>query len=148
MSARAWDTISHQAGKLPSMGATALQLTYNRKLFFLISAAAGVGACLSGLLLSHLLDLPSGASVVLRRQRSLSLPQSYLQNVVWENKNRGNCMHPTPEEIYRTRKLYCHNTDKSCRNVRHICGKRQASRGNSYSCQPGRKDDEQNQQDI
>jgi manganese/iron transport system permease protein len=46
-------------------GATALQLTYNLKLFFLISAAAGVGACLSGLLLSYLLDLPSGASVVL-----------------------------------------------------------------------------------
>ena len=46
-------------------GATALQVTYNLKLFFLISAAAGVGACLSGLLLSYLLDLPSGASVVL-----------------------------------------------------------------------------------
>lgn len=46
-------------------GATALQLTYNLRHFFLISAAAGIGACISGLLLSFFLDLPSGASVVL-----------------------------------------------------------------------------------
>ena len=46
-------------------GATALQLTYNFKMFFLAAATAGVGACLSGLLLSYCLDLPSGASVVL-----------------------------------------------------------------------------------
>ncbi len=46
-------------------GATAMQLTYNLKLFFLISALAGIGACFSGLLLSYYFDLPSGASVVL-----------------------------------------------------------------------------------
>lgn len=46
-------------------GATALQLTYNLKHFFLISAASGIGACVSGLILSYIFDLPSGASVVL-----------------------------------------------------------------------------------
>ena len=46
-------------------GATALQLAYDLKLFFLVSAAAGIGACVSGLLLSYFFDLPSGASVVL-----------------------------------------------------------------------------------
>ncbi len=46
-------------------GATALQLTYNLKHFFLIAAAAGIGACVSGLFLSYIFDLPSGASVVL-----------------------------------------------------------------------------------
>lgn len=46
-------------------GATALQLTYNLKSFFLISAASGVGACVSGLVVSYIFDLPSGASVVL-----------------------------------------------------------------------------------
>ncbi|OPY02542.1 MAG: Manganese transport system membrane protein MntB [Syntrophorhabdus sp. PtaB.Bin047] len=46
-------------------GATALQLTYDMKHFFLISAASGVGACASGLVISYIFDLPSGASVVL-----------------------------------------------------------------------------------
>ncbi len=46
-------------------GATALQLTYNLKHFFIISAASGVGACLLGLIVSYVLDLPSGAAVVL-----------------------------------------------------------------------------------
>lgn len=46
-------------------GATALQLTYNLKYFFLISAAAGIGACICGLVVSYIFDLPSGASVVL-----------------------------------------------------------------------------------
>lgn len=46
-------------------GATALQLTYNMKHFFLISAASGIGACISGLAVSYVFDLPSGASVVL-----------------------------------------------------------------------------------
>jgi manganese/iron transport system permease protein len=46
-------------------GATALQLTYNLKHFFIISAASGIGACVSGLVVSYLFDLPSGASVVL-----------------------------------------------------------------------------------
>ena len=46
-------------------GATALQLTYNLKHFFLISAGSGIGACVSGLILSYIFDLPSGASVVL-----------------------------------------------------------------------------------
>ena len=46
-------------------GATALQLTYNLKHFFLISAASGIAACVSGLILSYIFDLPSGASVVL-----------------------------------------------------------------------------------
>lgn len=46
-------------------GATALQLTYNLKHFFLISTASGIGACVSGLIMSYIFDLPSGASVVL-----------------------------------------------------------------------------------
>ncbi len=46
-------------------GATALQLTYNLKCFFLISAASGIMACVSGLVVSYIFDLPSGASVVL-----------------------------------------------------------------------------------
>jgi manganese/iron transport system permease protein len=46
-------------------GATALQLTYNLKLFFVISTLSGIGACVSGLLVSFYFDLPSGASVVL-----------------------------------------------------------------------------------
>jgi manganese/iron transport system permease protein len=46
-------------------GATALQLTYSFKAFFVTAAAAGIGACVSGLLISYYLDLPSGASVVL-----------------------------------------------------------------------------------
>jgi len=46
-------------------GATALQLTYNLKNFFLISVASGICACVSGLAVSYIFDLPSGASVVL-----------------------------------------------------------------------------------
>lgn len=46
-------------------GATALQLTYDLKAFFLISVASGVGASVSGLAVSYIFDLPSGASVVL-----------------------------------------------------------------------------------
>lgn len=46
-------------------GATALQLTYNLKHFFIISAASGIGACLSGLILSYIFDVPSGSAVVL-----------------------------------------------------------------------------------
>jgi manganese/iron transport system permease protein len=46
-------------------GATALQLTYNLKHFFIISAFSGIAACLLGLVASYLLDLPSGAAVVL-----------------------------------------------------------------------------------
>jgi len=46
-------------------GATALQLTYNLKHFFLVSMASGIGACVSGLIVSYIFDLPSGASVVL-----------------------------------------------------------------------------------
>jgi len=46
-------------------GATALQLTYNLKHFFVISAASGIGACLSGLTLSYIFDVPSGSAVVL-----------------------------------------------------------------------------------
>ncbi|MDR1726835.1 MAG: metal ABC transporter permease [Acidobacteriota bacterium] len=45
-------------------GATALQLTYDLKHFFCLAAAAGVLACVSGLVLSYVFDLPSGASVV------------------------------------------------------------------------------------
>jgi manganese/iron transport system permease protein len=46
-------------------GATALQLTYNLKHFFLISLVSGTGACFLGLMVSYIFDLPSGASVVL-----------------------------------------------------------------------------------
>lgn len=46
-------------------GATALQLTYNLKHFFVISAVSGIGACVSGLIVSYIFDLPTGAAVVL-----------------------------------------------------------------------------------
>ncbi len=46
-------------------GATALQLTYNLKHFFIISAFSGIGACVLGLVASYIFDLPSGAAVVL-----------------------------------------------------------------------------------
>ncbi len=46
-------------------GAVALQLTYNLKSFFLISAATGILACFLGLVASYVFDIPSGASVVL-----------------------------------------------------------------------------------
>jgi manganese/iron transport system permease protein len=46
-------------------GAAALQLTYNLKYFFLIAAATGISACVLGLLISYIFDIPSGASVVL-----------------------------------------------------------------------------------
>jgi manganese/iron transport system permease protein len=46
-------------------GAAALQLTYNLKSFFLISAATGILACVLGLVASYLFDIPSGAAVVL-----------------------------------------------------------------------------------
>lgn len=46
-------------------GATALQLTYDLKHFFMISVASGVGACVLGLMASYILDVPSGAAVVL-----------------------------------------------------------------------------------
>ena len=46
-------------------GAVAMQLTYNLKSFFWISAAAGVVACLAGLGASYIFDIPSGAAVVL-----------------------------------------------------------------------------------
>lgn len=46
-------------------GATAMQLTYNLKYFFIIAAASGIGACALGLAASYVFDLPSGAAVVL-----------------------------------------------------------------------------------
>jgi manganese/iron transport system permease protein len=46
-------------------GATALQLTYSLKHFFVISVASGIGACMLGLAASYVFDVPSGASVVL-----------------------------------------------------------------------------------
>jgi manganese/iron transport system permease protein len=46
-------------------GATALQLTFNLKHFFVISTVSGISACISGLVVSYVFDLPSGASVVL-----------------------------------------------------------------------------------
>jgi manganese/iron transport system permease protein len=46
-------------------GAAALQLAYDLKFFFLIAAGSGISACVLGLLISYVFDLPSGASVVL-----------------------------------------------------------------------------------
>ncbi len=46
-------------------GAVAMQLTYNLKTFFWISAATGMLACLAGLTASYVFDIPSGAAVVL-----------------------------------------------------------------------------------
>lgn len=46
-------------------GATALQLTYNLKLFFIIAIASGVSASISGLILSYVFDVPAGASIVI-----------------------------------------------------------------------------------
>ena len=58
-------------------GATALQLTYNLKIFFLIAATAGISACVSGLLLSYIFDLPSGASVVLMSTMIFALAYTF-----------------------------------------------------------------------
>jgi ABC-type Mn2+/Zn2+ transport system permease subunit len=38
-------------------GATALQLAYDPKVFFLIAVSAGIRACISGLLISYIFDL-------------------------------------------------------------------------------------------
>ena len=46
-------------------GATALQLAYDLKVFFLVAITSGVTACVSGLLISYIFDLPSGASIVM-----------------------------------------------------------------------------------
>lgn len=46
-------------------GATAMQLTYNLKTFFWLSAASGILACVLGLVVSYIFDIPSGASVIL-----------------------------------------------------------------------------------
>lgn len=58
-------------------GATALQLAYDLKLFFLIAAGAGVSACVSGLIISYVFDLPSGASVVLMATALFALAYTF-----------------------------------------------------------------------
>ena len=46
-------------------GATALQLAYDLRIFFIVAVTTGVVACVSGLLASYVFDLPSGASIVI-----------------------------------------------------------------------------------
>ena len=58
-------------------GATALQLAYDLKFFFLIAAVSGVTACVSGLLISYVFDLPSGASVVLMTTAIFALAYAF-----------------------------------------------------------------------
>lgn len=67
-------------------GATALQLTYNLKSFFWISATAGILACALGLALSYIFDIPSGASVVLMATLLFALA------FVWSPKRRSRKM--------------------------------------------------------
>jgi len=45
--------------------AAAYQLTYSLKRMFLLSAAFGVGSCWTGLVISYLLNLPTGAVIVI-----------------------------------------------------------------------------------
>jgi manganese/iron transport system permease protein len=74
-------------------GATALQLTYNLKHFFFISAASGVGACVSGLVVSYIFDLPSGASVVI--MATIIFAAAYIfspKRRITKLKQRGNIL--------------------------------------------------------
>jgi manganese/iron transport system permease protein len=74
-------------------GATALQLAYDLKLFFLISAAAGISACVSGLLISYLFDLPSGASVVLMATAIFTAAYLFSPKRHSEKKSKGTQPH-------------------------------------------------------
>jgi ubiquinone/menaquinone biosynthesis C-methylase UbiE len=88
-------------------GATALQLTYNLKHFFLISAASGISACVFGLIVSFIFDLPSGASVVL--MATILFASAYIfspKRRLVKFKKGKYPMKMTPDEIYRTRKLF------------------------------------------
>jgi manganese/iron transport system permease protein len=74
-------------------GATALQLAYNLKLFFLVAAGAGIGACISGLLLSYVFDLPSGASVVLMATIIFALAYIFSPKRLSMKSSQGNSHH-------------------------------------------------------
>jgi ABC-type Mn2+/Zn2+ transport system permease subunit len=50
---------------LVTPAATAYQLTNRYNLMFVLSVAAGVTSCVAGLLISYLIQVPSGASIVL-----------------------------------------------------------------------------------
>jgi manganese/iron transport system permease protein len=70
-------------------GATALQLAYDLKIFFLIAAAAGVSACVSGLLISYVFDLPSGASVVLMATVIFALSYIFSPKRLSQKRSQG-----------------------------------------------------------
>jgi manganese/iron transport system permease protein len=74
-------------------GATALQLAYDLKLFFLISAAAGIGACVLGLLISYMFDLPSGASVVLMATAIFALSYMFSPKRLSAKRSQRNQQH-------------------------------------------------------
>jgi manganese/iron transport system permease protein len=74
-------------------GATALQLTYNLKHFFIISAVSGIGACVLGLIASYLFDLPSGASVVLMATLIFSAAYVFSPKRRGANLKKGNMFH-------------------------------------------------------
>lgn len=71
-------------------GATALQLTYDLKRFFLIAAAAGVSACIAGLMISYFWDLPSGACVVLMTTAIFALAYIFSPKRLSAKHNQGN----------------------------------------------------------
>jgi manganese/iron transport system permease protein len=71
-------------------GATALQLTYNLKIFFLVAAVSGVAACVSGLLLSYIFDLPSGASIVMTATGIFALAYPFSPKRALLKHSKGN----------------------------------------------------------
>lgn len=74
-------------------GATALQLTYNLKSFFWLSATAGILACVLGIAASYLFDIPSGASVALTATLLFSLAFLFSPKRRLKISRKGNAQH-------------------------------------------------------
>jgi manganese/iron transport system permease protein len=89
-------------------GATALQLTYDLKHFFLISAASGIGACFSGLVLSYIFDLPSGAAVVLMATAIFAAAYIFSPKRNATKLTKGSMAHEDDArpDLSRTKKLF------------------------------------------
>ncbi len=88
-------------------GATAMQLTYDLKRFFLISAASGVSASLLGLAASYVFDLPSGAAVVLVATAIFAAacifsPKRRMARL----RDKERSMKMTPDDMNRARKAF------------------------------------------
>ena len=76
-------------------GATAMQLAYDLRLFYLIAAASGIAACVSGLMLSYVFDLPSGASIVLMATAIFALAFFYSPKRHRRKRSQRNSDHET-----------------------------------------------------